>query len=576
MSLVRERLLERVLAGSTEPSALEDVDTRGLYVAERAAWSLVWLGVLTAGINVWGFWWSSPLTVALALVMVLAGVAGLTTTWLVRSPRSPLLQRCAFGGVMVSLLFPEAIVIHTRAFYQTDSAAFDQVSARLLLQGHNPYTAPLSSAARLLAVPARLWTYTTDGGHVAHASYPAGSFLFEVPAVALGFGHMVVDWTDLFAWMVCGALFFVLLPASLRWLAGLLAMTPIFLGMFSSGGTDAMFLPFLVLAVWRWDRYGQPDSGVAGWIGPVALGFACAIKQTPWFCVPILATGIFLEARGSGRPAMRPTGRYLGTVGGVFFIVNLPFIVWQPAAWLHGTLLPFFGGLVAGGQGLVTLATHGLSGGLSLTMLSVAALLAYITVMAAWVVWYPALKRVWLLLMPVVFFFAPRSLSSYLVDLFPVAVVAVLSVHGAPAITEMKRALSPPGKRARLLLLPVIGVVVTSALAFSAHPLSIKVDGVQTAQGGRRLEALTVTVQNLTGSSERPHFMVDTGAGTAGFWTSARERDLVLAAHRSATLTLDAPVSTSAPQHGARWLVEAYTASPGTLSTSALQIWAGR
>jgi hypothetical protein len=152
----------------------------------------------------------------------------------------------------------------------------------------------------------------------------------------------------------------------------------------------------------------------------------------------------------------------------------------------------------------------------------------------------------------------------------------VLSVHGAPVITEMRRALSPPGKRARLLLLPAIGVVVTSAIAFSVHPLSIKVDGVQTAQGGRRLEALTVTVQNLTGSSERPHFMVDTGSGTGGFWTSASERDLVLAAHGSATVTLDAPVATSAPQHEARWLVEAYTASPGTLSTSALQVWAGR
>jgi len=124
--------------------------------------------------------------------------------------------------------------------------------------------------------------------------------------------------------------------------------------------------------------------------------------------------------------------------------VNLPFIVWQPAAWLHGTLLPFFGGLVAGGQGLVTLATHGLSGGLSLTMLSVAALLAYITVMAAWVVWYPALKRVWLLLMPVVFFFAPRSLSSYLVDLFPVAVVA----RAVPSWQEGATA-APAGDRRR-------------------------------------------------------------------------------------------------------------------------------
>jgi len=38
---------------------------------------------------------------------------------------------------------------------------------------------------------------------------------------------------------------------------------------------------------------------------------------------------------------------------------------------------------------------------------------------------------------------------------------------------------------------------------------------------------------------------------------------------------LEAPVTTSAPQPGARWVVEAYTSSPSTLSTSTLQVWAG-
>ena len=38
------------------------------------------------------------------------------------------------------------------------------------------------------------------------------------------------------------------------------------------------------------------------------------------------------------------------------------------------------------------------------------------------------MKRVWMLLLPLAFFVATRSLSSYLADLYPAAIVAALSV----------------------------------------------------------------------------------------------------------------------------------------------------
>ena len=222
-----------------------------------------------------------------------------------RSPRSLRLQLSALGMVVASTLANQGIGIHTRRFYSTDSAAFNQVGAKLLLHGIDPYAATLGSAAKLLKAPAQFWTYTVAGGHVDHVSYPAGSILLQVPALALGFHHEVVDWLDLLAWVVTGVLIFALLPASVRWLATLLLLAPAFSGVFGSGGTDAAFLPFLVLAVWRWDRYGLGRSaGVARWMGPVALGLACSIKQTPWFCIPFLAIGLAVEARMSGRAAV--------------------------------------------------------------------------------------------------------------------------------------------------------------------------------------------------------------------------------------------------------------------------------
>lgn len=544
-------------------------------LAERGAWSLVWLAVVTGGVNLWGFWWWSPVVAAAAPVMIAGGLVGIGWSWLVVNPRSRLFQGVTLGAVVVAALFPQAIEISTRKFYATDSAAFDQVAAHALAHGADPYVASMSGVARLLSVPSHFWTYTVDGGHVSQFSYPAGSFLLTLPATALGL-HMPVDWTDLVAWLATVVLVFALVPASLRWLIALLALTPFFLGSFSSGGTDALFLPFLVLAVWRWDRYGRPgEAGVARWIGPVALGVACAIKQTPWFVGPLLLTGIALEARQKGSAAFRLCLRYVFTVLAVFVAVNLPFLLWHPQAWMHGTLIPVTGGLVADGQGFVTLATHGLTGGVSLMMLSLAGALAMVGAVAALVAWYPQLKRIWPLLLTVPFFFSPRSLSSYLVDLVPVVVVAALSVDDAPRFV---RSDAPPPRtgllRPSVLLVAVsgLGVAIVSCLAFVGPPLQLSVRGIVTSHAGTELNAVTVSVANQTSTRLVPRFLVDTATGQnyGGFWTPSDGHGAALGPHESETVTLYPPVWTASPRRGARWLVEAYTVDPSWLSTSPL------
>ena len=581
-----ERVLTTVTDSAEAPASAHDVATEAptnadvatLYMVERGGWTLVWLAVLTGGIDVWGFWWSSPFVVALAPLMILSGLVGVAACWLTSNPRSRLFQRLTFVAVMVTAVFPQAIVISTRKFYTTDSAAFDHVAAQALLHGSDPYVVSMAPAAHLFQIPDYFWTYTVTGGHVARFSYPAGSFLLDIPAMALGFHHAVVDWMDLIAWLVTGVLLFVLLPRPLRWLAGLVLLLPALLGSFSSGGTDAMFVPFLVLAVWRWDRFGDgPQAGLARWLGPIALGVACAIKQTPWFCVPVLVTGVFLEARRSARPSAKPALRYFLIVAAVFAVVNGPFIVWHPAAWLHGTVIPVVGGLVADGQGLVTLATHGVSGGVDLTTLSIAGGLAFVTILAAFVVWYERLKRVWLLLLPIPLFFSPRSLSSYLIDLFPAAVIAAVCVRSTskevPVPTDTWR------RRRRWSRLavgaPLMGVVVASTFAFVGPPLELSVRDMSLSHGGRVVSAITISVHNRSDSALTPHFMVNTGDNPHGFWLPSDDRTVIVGPQESTTLTLYPPVLTVAPQKGARWLVEAYTGDPTWLSTSPLAVFTG-
>jgi uncharacterized membrane protein len=546
-------------------------------IAQRGGWTLAWFAVLTAGLGFWSSWTSWPGAAVVSPVLIVVGVAGLAATWLVADPGAGALPWAGIGVAVLAVGIPEAVAIHVRRYYTTDSAAFNHLATRALLHGKDPYETSMASAANLLNPPAHFWTYMADGGHVTHIAYPAGSFLIEAPAWALGFHHELADWTDLIAWLITGVLLFVLLPVGLRWFATVLLMASAFVGSFSAGGTDALFLPFLVVAVWRWDRYGTGrGAGAAGWIGPLALGLACAVKQTPWFCLPILVIGLGLEAARRGEPVWRVPARYLAVVVAVFAACNLPFVIWGPRAWADGVVLPFTQPLVADGQGLVSLATHGLTGGVVLPLLSVAAGLAYLAFLAAFVVWYPAMKVVWLLVLPLVLLVPGRSFSSYLIDFVPAAVVAAVSVVRVP---RAARAHERPAWRrwvaASAVGAPALASAAVCVVAFTSAPLDVSVVAVRTSQATLRLDALRVTVHNMTGGQLIPHFLVDLGdAHPTGFWSVVTPGGpFVLAAGATTTITLRPNEFTWSPDHGAHWLVEAYTTSPNALSTSPLQVW---
>lgn len=549
--------------------------TDGVVTGERCAWTLVWLGVVVGGVDLWGGWSAWPPSGLLAPAVALLGAGGLVATWLVDSPRSRSFQITAVASAVVSTLGVQGVAIHARRYYSTDSAAFNQVAAKLLQHGVDPYGSTMGAAAGLLNNASNYWTYTVDGGHVSHVSYPAGSFLLEMPAVLLGARHEITDWVDLTAWLVTGVLVFVLLPASIRWVGALLLVTPVFADIFASGGTDAGYLPFLVIALWRWDRFGAGrEAGIARWAGPIALGLACSVKQTPWFCVPFLVAGVFIEARAAGRRPVGLAARYLATVAGTFFVVNLPFIVWDPVAWARGTVLPFEAPLVADGQGLVTLALHGVTRGVSLPLLSLAGMLVLVGLWVALALWYPAMKRIWVLLLPLAFFVAPRSLSTYLLDLYPAAIVAAVTV--APAAVRV--GIFGTGRLRMPYGLVVLGsglaAVAVAVLAFLSPPLQVEVESVVASHAATLVDSVTVSVHNDTDRTVTPHFMVDVGSTHPNdFWHAMGRRPVELAPHASTVVTLYPSGYTAAPARGSRWLVEAYTSSPEALSTSPLQVW---
>jgi hypothetical protein len=210
----------------------------------------------------------------------------------------------------------------------------------------------------------------------------------------------------------------------------------------------------------------------------------------------------------------------------------------------------------------------------SLPYLTAAGLLAYLALLAAMVVWYPAMKRVWMLVLPAVFFVATRSLATYLLDLYPAAIIAAFTV--APAVPPSGE--RSPSRLSRFHWLavaaPATAAVVVAVLAFASPPLRVDVRSVASSDQATSLDAVTVEVRNTTDMTVTPHFMVNVGSvHPDGFWLTADHRPVVLGPGASTTVTLYPSHYETAPTHGTYWLVEAYTSSPEALSTSPLQLW---
>jgi len=165
------------------------------------------------------------------------------------------------------------------------------------------------------------------------------------------------------------------------------------------GGSLDIFYILLVIVAWLLrDRR---------WSSALFLGLAIASKQIAWYFVPFYF--IMIWRQQSLKEAIYRTG-IAGILG---LAINLPFILWNPHAWLTGILAPVADPMFPMGVGIVSL--------------SVAHLLPYMPqwiytaleagAMLLMLVWYWRICRkhpeAALLLAVIPLFFAWRSLLSY-------------------------------------------------------------------------------------------------------------------------------------------------------------------
>ena len=344
----------------------------------------------------------------------------------------------------------------TESFNYNDATALNQQASKTLLEGGNPYKqSNIISAAEEFNVPieyltplkqgafAEVFPYPTDNQmdealtkaesstdtppveFESKVSYPAGSFLFQTPFVALGLKD--TRWFYLLCAVVMVGIIFWKAPRSLRPLVVLAFITNLALwNLIGTGQTDTLYLLF-ILSGWIFRRQL--------WLSAFFMGLAATTKQIAWLFILFYLILILREV------GWKRTMQSLGVIAFTFIITNLPFIFSAPQAWMQGVLAPILDPMFPKGAGLVAFSIAGILPPNSwiFTFIEVAVLILAL-------VWYYFNCRKYpqagLLLAVLPLFFAWRSFSAYFY-------FASLLVFGAVIIEEYRR--SAAGKQPQLV-----------------------------------------------------------------------------------------------------------------------------
>src|SRR5579863_2314810 len=542
----------------------------GTPIATRAMRSLAGFFVLTWACRISGYGTFASWAALPVVCLGLLGPLVIVTAWLPTSVVSEHRQHLIGWGVLAAIIAALAIWSYFQVFtapdYGTDEIAFDQYAAQLALHGINPYLHSMAPAFPLFHVSPNGYTFQLNGQPVTALSYPALAFEAYLPLLAAGVTTQAAVWAEIFSWALGAAILYAVLPRSVAPLAGLVASIDVYIGYAVGGVTDTLFVPLLIGAAVGWDRFGS-ERGPRAWRGPVCMGLAMAVKQTPWLVLPFVIAGIVLESRPrkGTRQATRDGLRYTGIALAAFAVPNLPYAVSAPGAWLNGILTPFNSHTVPAGQGLVDISLSLMTGGGSLTAYAVAGAVALTALLACYVTTYPALKPTAFLLPSIALFFADRSFGSYLVMLVPPALAAAATTSRPRGLTAARHWRWVTAGGGLAVLAAVIAALTTPS------PLSVSIESVHTTGQLATVGQVTLSVTNNTGGSVRPAFTLENGTVMTAFWQSV-SGPAVLGPHQHARYTIVAPSYPAMPSIQSGFQVLAFLSSPASVSRTSVYL----
>lgn len=485
-------------------------------------------------------------------------------------------------GVMVLVAWA-ASVLQTRAGYFTDEASFEQGAASLMLHGHDPYGANLVGSLAAFSTPSRYLTYTMSGGIVSSYGYPALPLLIVAPFVELTSGQ-AVPIAEVMVLILATVTAFKLLPKERRGLAVILCVAFPGLGEFALSGLNAVLAMAALLPVAaRWTTAGQRGSLSRGdRLAAICLGLAMSTNQLAWFIAPFPLAGMYLLRRPTlGAPrARKVTLGYLGLALAAFAVLNAPFLIWNPGAWVSGVAAPLTQHAIPYGQGLVGLTLFLRLGGGALYGYDYAAALLYLALFVLYLARFRTLARAGFLLPLAALFVSGRSLSEYWIA--PIAVVALSVVmsddraisRAAQLTLPVRRLAGRMAQRAVLAGLFLPAVICLGIGLATPQPLTVQILSARSVRTLDSVRELRVFIRNTSDQALRPHFATNV-SGQAVLWNIAHG-PAVLSPGAAATYRLLAPDASSMPPNGTPFVLEAYTGSPRTISSSASFVHRGQ
>lgn len=327
------------------------------------------------------------------------------------------------GRIMVAALLLAAFLSISLSGYLprlgTDAMAFSAYSVDLVRDGLSPFAQSMEPATNLPGYPSEFTTPRIDGTIVYSFSYPAGAFLWFLPADLLGLQLRVVP---ILATAAVAGLIMWDAPSVYEPVGAAAVLAPSSLFNNAAGGVfDILWVLPLLLSL----RWAYSDRWV--WAG-AAYGLAIATKQQPWICGPFLLIFIWKTA-DDWRHFLEVAGRAGVAVSGVFLLLNGPFIWMDLSAWLTSVITPISGGapLVNLGMGLTLLNMNGIY---PVTTTWYTAAVAGVTIWLLafyWLYWDDAKWLAWIV-PPLILFVHYRSLASYFSAFVPVAVYGTFIV----------------------------------------------------------------------------------------------------------------------------------------------------
>jgi|GEM_PF-1169717 len=396
--------------------------------------------------------------------------------------------------------------LQNTSFASSDVYMISDYGGHLARLGQNPYQFDLGDSYRVYRAGSTLKTPTIGGDFIGKMVYPALSFLLFVPFQWLGIPATLVF--ALFYWLMLLVVFtgapriarpVILLP---------LLVEPRFMLYALGGVSDTVwaFLIGLMIVSWR------NRSWSAVW-----FGLACAFKQQPWLLAPFLAIRLLRESDADERIfRLLDVLQFFLIAGGVFALVNLPYILWDFPAWLAGSVAPFFDRMITLGQGLSSLTTQGIVF-IPRTMYTVYMGLAYAACLFVYWRHFHSLKSLIWLFPGMALWLGQRSLSSYwYFNLLPFLLGLTRDTLPWVAVAPSKLG----GWRGTALVLGgAVGFILVTLIGYAAAgtPLAIRVQRpIQT--DGTTINHLTVEIANRSDRPIQARLSVQSWPNQPLFW----------------------------------------------------------